>query len=589
MATIEIVPTRSPEWEGDIEELQRLHDQLGGPHHDCKPVTDLYDLGARASTDEAEVSQFQAHLTLRTEQASNFKAEHREPITWYIRRIWNKLRRPGEADSPGKIGVPHPVFVPGERFVENYYWDTLDVVRGLAYEGRWQDITNQADNFAHLIEEYGYIPNGNRKYYFGRSQPPVFSEIVEILAARYDEKTILERYLPALQKEHDFWMRGEDTLQLGPDGQAAEDRRLLLIPDGQGGSFKLNRFYSDITGLRAESICKDRETVVDAMRWRRRNKEDWIVDPTAPEGYRRLTDEELSASITRDIRAACESGWDFSSRWFADKRNLASICTTQIAPVDLNCNMRKLEQMLARAYRVTGNTDQAAAFETRAAARNDAIRKLFWDDKQGFFFDYNVAKRRHTGIWSLAAVYPMDFRVATDEQARRTFDHVEQRFLKRGGLMTTLHKTDEQWDGYNGWGLLHFRATRAAYKYKLGRVERAIRSRFLAANDRGLERDGLLYEKVDVRRVGAKGDEGEYPCQVGFGMTNGSYIALRYGLYTGLPTRGAERWGFDAGLYRRVAALSLSRSRRHLLQNLRDAGRAYPRSFYYPDETFIDD
>jgi neutral trehalase len=30
----------------------------------------------------------------------------------------------------------------------------------------------------HLIDEYGFIPNGSRVYYLNRSQPPYFSSMV---------------------------------------------------------------------------------------------------------------------------------------------------------------------------------------------------------------------------------------------------------------------------------------------------------------------------------------------------------------------------------------------------------------------------
>lgn len=38
----------------------------------------------------------------------------------------------------------------------------------------------------------------------------------------------------------------------------------------------------------------------------------------------------------QNIASCAESGWDFSSRWFMDKKSLQTIETTQIIPVDLN-------------------------------------------------------------------------------------------------------------------------------------------------------------------------------------------------------------------------------------------------------------
>jgi alpha,alpha-trehalase len=36
-------------------------------------------------------------------------------------------------------------------------------------------IENMIENFAFLIHQYGFIPNGNRSYFLSRSQPPYFS------------------------------------------------------------------------------------------------------------------------------------------------------------------------------------------------------------------------------------------------------------------------------------------------------------------------------------------------------------------------------------------------------------------------------
>ena len=52
----------------------------------------------------------------------------------------------------------------------------------------------------------------------------------------------------------------------------------------------------------------------------------------------------------RHLRAAAESGWDFSSRWFKDVKDFSSIHTAEIIPVDLNCLLFNLEKTIAKAY-----------------------------------------------------------------------------------------------------------------------------------------------------------------------------------------------------------------------------------------------
>ena len=46
---------------------------------------------------------------------------------------------------------------------------------GLAESHRTSVIRDMVDNFACLLDTYGFIPNGNRTYYLTRSQPPFFS------------------------------------------------------------------------------------------------------------------------------------------------------------------------------------------------------------------------------------------------------------------------------------------------------------------------------------------------------------------------------------------------------------------------------
>ena len=50
----------------------------------------------------------------------------------------------------------------------------------------------------------------------------------------------------------------------------------------------------------------------------------------------------------RNLRAGAESGIDFSSRWFDDKKNFITIEVIDFIPVDLNALMVHLEQMIAK-------------------------------------------------------------------------------------------------------------------------------------------------------------------------------------------------------------------------------------------------
>lgn len=68
--------------------------------------------------------------------------------------------------------------------------------------------------------------------------------------------------------------------------------------------------------------------------------------------------ETARYQLFTDLASGAESGWDFSSRWFAADgpfpRQLASIRTTSIVPVDLNAILCSNEATLSWLHNITG-------------------------------------------------------------------------------------------------------------------------------------------------------------------------------------------------------------------------------------------
>ena len=58
--------------------------------------------------------------------------------------------------------------------------------------------------------------------------------------------------------------------------------------------------------------------------------------------------KRIIQNIYAHLRAAAESGWDFSSRWMEDETDLSTIITANILPVDLNCLLYHLELTLGK-------------------------------------------------------------------------------------------------------------------------------------------------------------------------------------------------------------------------------------------------
>ena len=420
-----------------------------------------------------------------------------ESVRGYIDKMWTALERNPDKTRTWSSLLPlgHPYIVPGGRFREIYYWDSYFTMLGLEQDGRHALARDMLENIASLIRRYGHMPNGNRSYYLSRSQPPFFASMVELIARRDGDK-VYQTYLPELQAEYDYWMEGAGALAPG-----SAHRHVVRLHDGT----LLNRYWDDRDVPRDESYSEDVETA-------RRS--------SGP-----------AANVYRNLRAGSETGWDFSSRWLADPSRLSTIRTTAVAPVDLNSLMMHLEQVLAKAYARSGDMTLARLYETKARARGAAIRRLMWDDKAGLFTDYLWQTQRQSGAYSLAAVYPLYFGAATGEQARMVAKTLRDRFLKPGGLETTLVASGQQWDRPNGWAPLEYLAIEGLKKYRQTGLAQEIATRWIGENVRSFAVTGMLVEKYDVEKLPARrktggGGGGEYPLQTGFGWTNGVLATL---------------------------------------------------------------
>jgi len=102
---------------------------------------------------------------------SSYKADS-SSVEEHIRNLWNVLKKPADKRISGTlIPLKYPYIIPGGRFREIYYWDSYFTMLGLQVDNEIEIIQNMIDNFSYLIDSIGFIPNGNRTHYSGRSQP----------------------------------------------------------------------------------------------------------------------------------------------------------------------------------------------------------------------------------------------------------------------------------------------------------------------------------------------------------------------------------------------------------------------------------
>ncbi|MEH3421664.1 alpha,alpha-trehalase [Enterobacter roggenkampii] len=411
----------------------------------------------------------------------------------HIDDLWPVLTRTTDKASnkwDSLLPLPKPYVVPGGRFREVYYWDSYFTMLGLAESDHWDKISDMVDNFAYEIDTFGHIPNGNRSYYLSRSQPPFFSLMVELLATH--DSDALKKYRPQMEKEYAYWMDGVDALQ---PGQA--NKRVVKLDDGA----VLNRYWDDRDTPRPESWLDDVNTAKS--------------NPNRP-----------ATEIYRDLRSAAASGWDFSSRWMGDPQKLGTIRTTSIVPVDLNALMFKMEKLLARASQESGDAASASKYETLATARQKAIESHLWNDKEGWYADYDLKSKKVRNQLTAAALFPLYVKAAAQDRAEKVAAATSSRLLKPGGIATTTVNSGQQWDAPNGWAPLQWVAAEGLQNYGQEKVSMDVTWRFLKNVQHTYDREKKLVEKYDVSTTGTGGGGGEYPLQDGFGWSNGVTLKM---------------------------------------------------------------
>jgi alpha,alpha-trehalase len=328
-----------------------------------------------------------------------------------------------------------------------------------------------------------------------RSQPPYLAAMVALYAGATDTTQALV-YLDALEKEYAFWMNGADQLKPGQFY-----RRVVRMPEG----VVLNRYWDDSNEPRPESYKPDVE-----------------IGMTVP--------DSLRPNFYRNARATAESGWDFSSRWMRDPKDLRTLETIDLLPVDLNSLLYNAERVIAalRTFRNgPGDADAAKRFNGLADKRREAIQSLMYEPNRGFFYDV----RWRTGVRvtdrpSLAAAAPLYFGVATPEQGVRTAARLEADFLKPGGFVTTNFNSGQQWDGPNGWPPLEWLTIEGVRRYRRDDLADKAATRWLMLIQKTYRATGRMMEKYDVVNTNRRAGGGEYPTQDGFGWTNGVVLAL---------------------------------------------------------------
>ena len=456
--------------------------------------------------------------------------------------LWPLLcrRARGTGARPPSSLLPTPgwTVVPGSRFRESYYWDGYWTAAGLAASGMGETAVGVASTLASLASTVGHVPNGARTYYLHRSQPPLMADIaVAVLAAggggggggddTPPPPHLLPTLLAAAEADYRLW---------------TSPPRSIILVDGGGGRHSLARYCAASSTPRPEAWREDAAVAASLL-------------------------VSAREAALNGIASACESGWDFSSRWLAggvageaaprdatpdddsttplSSTLIRSALTHNVVPVDLNAFLARAEAALSTLAKKAGRAEYAARFAAAAAARRASIDALMWDPSAQSWRDVTLAGAvcGDDGAWRGAArsraVTAANWAplwtppgVAPSLHASAAVEGLAASGLVgvSGVATTSCLRSPEQWDGRNAWpplqALLAEGCVAAACPAGDALAERIVAG-FVANAAAGIARDGVAREKYrSDTEDGTAGGGGEYDVQTGFGWTHGAVLAL---------------------------------------------------------------
>ncbi|CAD6186271.1 unnamed protein product [Caenorhabditis auriculariae] len=444
----------------------------------------------------------------------NIHDYHHRRWALHLHRIWRDLCRRVKdevrkhQDRYSLLYVPHPFIIPGGRFREFYYWDSFWILKGLLYSEMYETARGVIKNLMFMVENHGFVPNGGRVYYLTRSQPPLLIPMVYDYYMGTGDLQFVMDALPTLEKEYQFWL----------------NHRMSWFKDEEGNDkFPYFQYKAILKVPRPESYREDNELAHG------------------------LKTHEEKVRMWSEVASAAETGWDFSTRWFAqdgdERHRMKTIRTWSVVPVDLNAFMCANSRILASLFEIAGDFKKVQGYQQRYEWAKKEMKEIHWNETDGIWYDYDIEKKTHSNIYYVSNAIPLYAKCYDDED--EVTPHKVLNYLMREGVMnftkglpTSLAMgSEQQWDKENAWPpMIHmviegFRTTGLP---DLMKVAQKMATSWLAVTYQSFIRTHAMFEKYNVTLLteeASAGGGGEYEVQTGFGWTNGVILDLldKYG------------------------------------------------------------
>ncbi|HVU51789.1 MAG TPA: trehalase family glycosidase [Polyangia bacterium] len=414
----------------------------------------------------------------------------------------------GEPAAPGLLYLPRPYVVPGGRFNEMYGWDSYFIVRGLLQNGEVGRALDMVDDALYEVTRFGKVLNANRTYYLERSQPPLLTRMSLAVYAATHDRAWLASTLPAIRAQHRYW----------------------VTPPHLAGATGLSRYHALGAGPAREVVASEKDALgrTHYDRVRAALRADALAGRDVAAYYDVRQDRLTPLAYVAD-RTVRESGFDTSDRF-----GPFSLGVLDFAPVCLNSLLYAMERDAAAILEELGDAAEARTWSVAAERRARRLRERLWDDGRGLFLDYDFQRGRRRDYPFAATFFPLWVGAATPDEARRLAAAALPLLLRAGGLMTSTSVTGQQWDAPFGWAPLQLLAVEGLRRYGLDADADRVAIAFLGTVLAEFVARGAIFEKYDVERRASNVTPGlrygYLSNEIGFGWTNGVFVALEAGL-----------------------------------------------------------
>jgi alpha,alpha-trehalase len=219
-------------------------------------------------------------------------------------------------------------------------------------------------------------------------------------------------------------------------------------------------------------------------------------DHSTPIGLSTCRDTGSKDGLSAEEDAECESGLDFTPIFGGDVR--------RCVPLHINTSLVRYAQVMAGLAERFGWKDKAASWRKQSDERAQRIDKYCWDEKEGFYFEYDYVSGRRLPYYSLNGFWPLWAGIASTEQARRVVEHLDK-FDRPFGLTFTDrdypnphgHFGALEWAYPESWPPQQILVALALQRYGFSEQARSVSRRYISNVVTTWEKTGMTWERYN--------------------------------------------------------------------------------------------